>query len=463
MDDLTTLGVGPSDRKKLESMGFTTLEQIALMDRDSLGMGKQKGDHLVKRVHNIIANTSIVDVEVYPNAVMIEVEKINDSIIASVLSVLSVWGDEYWKIEIQENTINIVRKLLPVAGISEEWERRRIEEINDRASGYFEDMKKAATRWITILKARERDDMAKSGISEDQDRIKEFALERGFSGFWRNVFHEIKGNEIMKKSLAVSMFSSFKEPAHVLVLGDPGSSKSLAKDIITRNFSDLTLVGANATRSGLVCNLATGALGVLSYSDRKMVLVDEFDKIPKDNIEFFYELLSNGKTSIHSAKVHQDIKSNFMMMAFANPRSKVFGPNPMENIGLSPILMSRFALVVKTENLDKEDRMALFQKKFRGEAEITKVPELYDQWVKLARFHEPEIKASHECIEDYINTADRVYEKYLSTELRRDLRMGDYIKRIAFAIAKANFSDVTDEIIKEAKEILVDSLGDWKS
>jgi len=461
MDDLTTLGVGPSDRKKLESMGFTTLEQIALMNRSSLGMGKQKGDHLIKRAQNILANRNIVDIEVHTDIIIVKVEKMNDSIVASVLSVLSVWGNEHWNIEILGNTISIIRKVHPVEGITEEWERRRVEERNTMSRGYFEDMKQNANRWITILEAREKDDLAKSGITKDLERIKEFALKRGFSGFWRNVFHEIKGNEIMKKALAVSMFSSFMEPLHVLVLGDPGSSKSLAKDIITRNFSDLTLVGANATRSGLVCNMASGALGVLSYSDRKMVLVDELDKIPKDNIEFCYELLSNGKTNIHSAKIHQDIESNFIMIGFANPKTKVFGSNPIDDIGLSPILMSRFALVVKTENLDREERMALFNKKFRGEAEITKEPELYDQWVKWARFHEPEIMATDGCIQDYLNTADRIYEKYYSTALRRDLRLGDYIRRIPFAIARANLSDVTDEIIEEAKGVLEDSMSDW--
>ena len=105
--------------------------------------------------------------------------------------------------------------------------------------------------------------------------------------------------------------------------------------------------------------------------------------------------------------------------------------------------------------------MALFQKKFRGEAEITKVPELYDQWVKLARFHEPEITAAEDCIQDYLDTADRIYEKYFHTELRRDLRMGDYIRRIPYAIARANFSDVSDEIIEEAKEIITESMSDW--
>lgn len=461
MDDLTTLGVGPSDRKKLESMGFTTLEQIALMNGYSLGMGKQKGGALIKRAHNILANRNIGAIEVYPDSVRIELERTNDSIIASVKSVLSIWSDEDWNIEFHGNKMRITPKIYPHHGITDEWERKSIEKKNKLSNQYFTQLKNTANQWTTILEAREKDDLAKRGITLNQQGIVDFAKTRGFHGFWQNVFSEIKGNEIMKKAMTVSMFSSFKEPLHVLVLGDPGSSKSLAKDIITRNFQDLTLVGANATRSGLVCNMATGALGVLSYSDNKLVLADEFDKIPKDNIEFCYELLSNGKTSIHSARIHQNIESCFIMIGFANPRTKVFGCNPINDIGLSPILMSRFALVVKTENLEKEDRMALFKKKFFGGAEITKVPELYDQWVKLARFHEPQITASDRCVQDYLEIADEIYQKHYSTSLRRDLRMGDYTRRIPLAIARSNFSDVSDEVIEEAKKILTESMSDW--
>ena len=86
---------------------------------------------------------------------------------------------------------------------------------------------------------------------------------------------------------------------------------------------------------------------------------------------------------------------------------------------------------------------------------------MYDQWVKWARFHEPEIAASAACVEDYLDTADHIYEKYYSTALRRDLRLGDYVRRIPVAIARADFSDVTDEIVEEAKGILVGSMREW--
>lgn len=462
MDDLTTLGVGPSDRKKLESMGFTTLEQIALMRRHGLGMGKQKGDALIQRARNILANRNIDVIEVNSDIVIVKLKHINDSIIVSVKDLLSVWSDDNQNVECIENTMQITQKVHSFNGITDDWERRNIEDENKQAIHYFEQVKNNAKQWIAILEAKKKNDLAKKGIDLDRQRIIDFAKERGFDGFWHNVFEEIKGNEMMKKALAVSMFSSYTEPVHVLVLGDPGSSKSLAKDTITQNFKEITLVGANTTRSGLVCNLGSGDLGALAYSDQKLVLVDEFDKIPKADVQYCYELLSNGICSVHSAKIHLDIESRFIMIALANPKTKIFSDRPIENIGLSPILMSRFALIVKTENLEKDDRIALFKKKFYGEAEIKKMPEHYDQWVKLARLHEPEVNASEWRVNEYLEKSDKIYQEHYTTSLRRDLRMGDYAKRIPMAIARAEFSDVTDEVIEKAEEIIIESVGDWE-
>ena len=54
-DDLSILGVIPSDRKKLENMGITKLAQIATMSVTSLGMGNSKGNMLIQRARNILA------------------------------------------------------------------------------------------------------------------------------------------------------------------------------------------------------------------------------------------------------------------------------------------------------------------------------------------------------------------------------------------------------------------------
>jgi DNA replicative helicase MCM subunit Mcm2 (Cdc46/Mcm family) len=235
----------------------------------------------------------------------------------------------------------------------------------------------------------------------------------------------------------------------------------MAKEIIGERFTDITTIGANTTRSGLVCHLGTGDLGALPHSHRKLVLVDEFDKIPGEDIEYCYELLSNGKCSVHSAKLHQDIESQFIMIAFANPRSKVFGKHALEDIGLSPLLISRCALVVKVHDIGRDDRIRLFKRRFYGEGEAREKHEYYDQWVKLARSYEPEITASQKVVDDYIQHVNDIVEQYYSTKLRRDLRMADYVRRIPYAIARSLFSSVDNRIVKEAGQLIEESIATW--
>jgi len=440
-DDLSILGVIPSDRKKLESMGITKLEQIAIMSVTSLGMGTSKGNMLIQRARNILANENILDIEIVDeDNIYITVRRTDRAVIKSVLNVLDVysakWGNAALKTE------GDVLKL-------------------SSKSQSFKKVVSKARALIEIIEVKKIEEREKSGIFLPEEELIEFARKRGFNGFWKNVFQEIHGNDIMKKVISTSMFSTFKEPVHSLIIGEPGSSKTMAKEIIGSQFSDITNVGANTTRSGLVCNLGTGDLGALPHSHNKLVLVDEFDKIPKDNIEYCYELLSNGKCSVHSAKVHQNIKSEFIMISFANPKSKVFGKDVLADIGLSPLLVSRCALIVRVQNIGKDDRINLFQKKFYGNDEIKEKHDYYDQWIKLARTYEPEITAADSVVKKYIHDINEIVENYYATTLRRDLRMADYIRRVPLAIARASFSPVDDDIIKEATSIFKESIKTW--
>jgi hypothetical protein len=123
--------------------------------------------------------------------------------------------------------------------------------------------------------------------------------------------------------------------------------------------------------------------------------------------------------------------------------------------------VSRFALVVKTENIGDKERKELFKEKFFGTSEIRRKPKYYDEWVKQARSHQPEIEASNRRIEKYIEKASQIVERYQSTSLRRDLRMGDYIRRIPFAIARSSFGNVTEEILDESESLIEESVEDW--
>jgi len=436
-DDLDKLGVAPSDRKKLESMGITRLEQIALLNHEQLGMGRGKGSAIIRRARNIIAHENIKDIEVENDVIRTYVRNKSNAILKSVLSVLGVYN-------------------VP-PGAAALVEKDGVLELHRKGRG-FDRIVEASQIEKEILEGRV---IESEGGMLSEEQVMDFAKERGFDGFWRNVFDEIKGNEVMKKALAVSMFSTFEEPVHTVVIGEPGSSKTLAKEIIERNFRNITTVGANTTRAGLVINLATGEMGALSYSDKKIVLVDELDKIPEEDIEHCYELLSNGRCSVHSAKIHEEIESKFIMIAFANPSSQIFDDKPLKGISLPPLLMSRFALIVKTEKIDRENRLKLFEQKFYGGGEIREKPSFYNQWVEMAQSYSPSIKVSSKKVRKYLESVNELVEEHYTTKLRRDLRMGDYMRRIPQAIARASFSDVEDETLDEAERILHDSIKSW--
>ena len=88
-DDLSLIGVIPSDRKKLENMGITKLEQLALMTTSSLGMGSSKGTMLIQRARNILANKNIEDIAIInEDNIEINVKKTDRAIVKSVLVAL---------------------------------------------------------------------------------------------------------------------------------------------------------------------------------------------------------------------------------------------------------------------------------------------------------------------------------------------------------------------------------------
>ena len=162
-DDLSLLGVIPSDRKKLENMKITKLEQIAIMSVSSLGMGTSKGNMLIQRARNILANENINDITI-PNEDLIEiiVKKTDRAVLKSVLNALDVysvgWGNAALKIE--GNLLQLSRK-----------------------SQAFNKVVSKAESLQEIIESKKIEEHEKNGIYLPDGELKEFALKRGFSGF----------------------------------------------------------------------------------------------------------------------------------------------------------------------------------------------------------------------------------------------------------------------------------------
>ena len=449
--ELSKLHLRPQEQRTLEDMGLDNVEKIALSWRDDLSLGKARGDAIVNRARTLLAYERIKAIDINDNAVTVTLSDSSRPTIVSVEHVMGAWGD--LNREVDNNRLVIfapAARPCSLCGREPIYACRACQATLCEECRFKHEHDYCQTTAISYLqdvfqrvraKAEEYEPMPLERRIEVEDEPSEevvaIARENGFSGFAEGLFAELYGNELMKKAITCALFSTPAEPVHVLVVGDPAGGKTLARDIIARRMgADIELVGANATRAGLVCNLVTGEPGVLASAGGKVVLADEFDKIPDQDVEYCYELLSNGKCSVHSARVHDTIESHFIMVAFANPVSTVFVRDPANEIGLPPILLSRFALVIKADELDANHRRELIKRKLLGEVATSDLSRWYLAWLREGRRHDPEWMVSETEIDSYASRINQLVQEYMKSPLRRDLRMGDYGRRMAVAIAR---------------------------
>jgi len=471
--DIRELNLSPREQRTLESMGFDTVEKIALCKRDDFGLGKAKGESVIQRAWNILANRGINKITISEAQVIITLADATPAILASLKGILGFY--DYLREELNGKDLVIFKPFKKECkcgadgnylciecgiGLCEKCrymhEHKKMADIH-YLEGIFETVKQKAQRLEFLKLPKHKENECVSG-----EEVMAIGRQLGFTGFVDRFFWEIEGNELMKRALTCSLFSIPEEPVHTLVMGDPAGGKTMAKDIIARKLGpEIELVGANATRSGLVCNLATGERGALTYSDGKIVLVDELDKIPERDIEYCLELLSNGKCSIHAARVHGTIESHFVMIAFANPEETVFIKDPINEIGLLPVLLSRFALIVKAEVLEPEHRRALLKRKLLGEVLVPDNAKWLLPWLREARKYNPKFEPSEAEVDRYLDKVDNLVEKHRNTPLRRDMRMGDYAKRVPYAIARASFGNVDGKTLEQAIQLIEDSINAW--
>ena len=87
-EGLEYLHLSPKDVAQLDAMAIATLEQLALSNGDSLGMGKSKGNVLITRSQNVLAGRHIQSLSIGQNIIKIDVDRVSRGIIAAVKGVL---------------------------------------------------------------------------------------------------------------------------------------------------------------------------------------------------------------------------------------------------------------------------------------------------------------------------------------------------------------------------------------
>ncbi len=158
-------------------------------------------------------------------------------------------------------------------------------------------------------------------------------LRQSLTGLWKDVlrvnkpltFEEIVGHNDIKQIFIKAILS--KRPVHLLLVGSPGSAKTMfLTEIIRYQKASYFVVGSNTTKAGLVNQL---------FQRRpKFLLIDELEKMSLTYQTSLLHLMETGIISETKINKTRQMELTSWVFATANSCEKIIRP-----------LLSRFAIL----------------------------------------------------------------------------------------------------------------------
>src|SRR3989338_9003376 len=161
---------------------------------------------------------------------------------------------------------------------------------------------------------------------------------------------------------------------HILLIGDPGSGKSqilkrLSKVAPKARYTS----GKSATGAGLTASVVKDEFlggwsleaGTLVLANRGFAVIDELDKMGKEDSSALHEALEQQTISIAKANIQATLRCETTVLAAANPKFGRFDPYDLiaNQITLPPTLINRFDLIFPVKDLpnrEKDETTATF-------------------------------------------------------------------------------------------------------
>lgn len=234
--DLSKLNLTPREQRTLEAMGFDSIEKIAVCWRDQLGLGKAKGDAIISRARNILAYERIRHIKETDDQIRVVLSDTTKPTLWSVEHVLGIYGDLKRAIDGNELVISRPERKPCVVCQREPLYLCRVCEVTlcqdcrpTHEHGYYQliEISSLEQRFEQVReKAREYRPMPleKRVVEETRlsDEVIRLARLMGFQGFADTFFSELEGNNLMKQAITCALFSTPKEPVHVLLACSAG-------------------------------------------------------------------------------------------------------------------------------------------------------------------------------------------------------------------------------------------------
>ncbi len=142
---------------------------------------------------------------------------------------------------------------------------------------------------------------------------------------------------------------------NMLMVGDPGMAKSMMLEEVEKISQKSTYTtGKGSTAAGLTAGMVkqdngTSILqaGTYPLSHKGVAIIDEFDKMNKDDMGIMHEVMEQGKVSRSVSGKHVSLPAIAVTLAAANPLYGNYDDSLtlMENIALPTPILTRFDLI----------------------------------------------------------------------------------------------------------------------
>ncbi len=247
-----------------------------------------------------------------------------------------------------------------------------------------------ATKYDLIIEANyikpTQEESTNLNISEEEmEKIKEIATsENPLNVLTKNIAPSIFGHVKIKEALVLQMAGgsrkirpdgvSTRGDMHILLIGDPGAGKSQLLKRITKIAPKSRFTsGKGASAAGLTASVVKDEFlggwsleaGTLVLANQGFAVIDEMDKMTKEDRSSLHEALEQQTVSISKANIQATLRCETTVLAAANPKFGRFDPYDLvaNQINLPPTLINRFDLIFPIKDLpnrDKDEKTASF-------------------------------------------------------------------------------------------------------